>query len=103
MMDLTEGLVGACVAALGGGMQRPFGEKFVELPRPGGASYAELVPTEHDGAAIETRPRFSLPPSHGRAGRRQASRRDRPQSLQREGGRNLAGPVFVYDYPAGAH
>src|SRR5439155_7096737 len=58
MMDLTEGLIVACVDALGGGRQIPYGDKIIDLTPPWQrASYAELfekhvgVPM-HDSAGL---------------------------------------------------
>src|SRR5205807_9146134 len=53
MMDLTEGLIVACVQCLGAGMQLPFGDVTVDYTPPWQrASYAELF-QKHVGVAID--------------------------------------------------
>src|SRR5204863_4553457 len=53
MMDVTEGLVVACVDALGGGRKLPYGEKTVDFTPPWRrAAYADLF-REHVGVALD--------------------------------------------------
>jgi lysyl-tRNA synthetase class 2 len=53
MMELTEGLVVACVDALGGGRQRKYGERDIDFTPPWPrARYSELF-REHAGVAID--------------------------------------------------
>ena len=66
MMDLTEELIVACVEALGGGMQLPFGEHTIDFTPPWQRkTYAELF-REHVGVADGRR--------RGRAQRRRRRR-----------------------------
>jgi len=101
MMDITEGLVGACVAVLGGGMQRPFGDKVVDYTAPWRrASYAELF-LEHVGVAMEDQAAVSA--AAERMGVTVAGKH--PDVLihhlfEEKVEERLTGPVFVYDYPA---
>jgi lysyl-tRNA synthetase class 2 len=101
MMDLTEGLVVACVRALGQGMKLPYGEHTLDFTPPWQrARYGDLF-REHVGAPMDD----------ADAVRRAAEARNIPTA-----GRHpdvvvhhlfeecvedkLEGPVFVYDYPA---
>jgi lysyl-tRNA synthetase class 2 len=53
MMDLTEGLIVACVKALGGGLRVPYGERSIDFTPPWQrASYAELF-RRHVGVPLE--------------------------------------------------
>ena len=53
MMDLTEGMVVACVDALGGGRQRPYGERTIDYAPPWPRRrYADLF-QEHVGVAMD--------------------------------------------------
>ncbi|CAN5473292.1 lysine--tRNA ligase [soil metagenome] len=101
MMDLTEAVICACVQALGGGMQRPYGENTVDYTAPWKrASYGDLF-LEHVGVAMDDV-----------EGVKQAAQK---MGLNPAGKHNdvlvntlfeekvephLVGPVFVYDYPA---
>jgi lysyl-tRNA synthetase class 2 len=101
MMDLTEGLVVACVEALGGGLKRPFGEQMVDYTPPWQrSSYAELfgrhvgVPMD-DAAAVARKAEQEGFPTAGK----------HPDVIvqhlfEEHVERHLAGPLFVYDYPA---
>jgi lysyl-tRNA synthetase, class II len=101
MMDLTEGLIVACVESLGGGMKVPYGEHVVDFTPPWRrASYADLF-AEHVG----------VPMGDGEACARVAAQRGYPaagkhpdvviQHLFEECVEDkLVGPVFVHDYPA---
>jgi lysyl-tRNA synthetase class 2 len=105
MMDLTEGLVVACVDALGGGRQLPFGAARIDFTPPWlRKSYGELF-EEHVG----------VPMSDHEAVRDAARRHDVPAEGKdpevlihklfelrvEERLEHLDRPVFVYDYPAG--
>jgi lysyl-tRNA synthetase class 2 len=101
MMDLTEGLVVACVEALGQGMRLPYGEHTIDYTPPWRrAKYAELF-REHVGVGMDDA-----------AGCRHAAERvgfpaagKHPDVLvhhlfEHFVEARLEGPVFVYDYPA---
>ena len=101
MMDLTEGMVVACVEALGGGMKRPYGEHEIDYTPPWQRlRYADLF-REHVGVAMDDED-----------GVRQTAE---AKGLNAAGKHHdvlvhflfeecveskLVGPVFVYDYPA---
>jgi lysyl-tRNA synthetase class 2 len=112
MMDLTERLIVACVEALGGGLRLPYGGATVDYTPPWRrASYGELF-RQHVG----------VPMDDAEAVRRVAGQNDnvRRRVAKHEGAtvatthpdvlvhhlfeekveEHLAGPVFVYDYPA---
>ena len=70
MMDLTEGLIVACVDALGGGMKLPYGEHDDRLHAAlAAASYADLF------RAARRRGRWTTPRPSRKRPRRPASRR----------------------------
>lgn len=102
MMDLTEGLIVACVKALGGGAtQLPYGDATVDFTPPWKrATYAELF-HEHvcvavdDAAAVNRIAEATGFPTAGK----------HPDVVvhhlfEEKVEDKLAGPVFVYDYPA---
>ena len=101
MMELTEGLIVACVKAVGESLQLPYGEKTVDYTPPWKrASYAELF-QEHVGVALEDVERI----------RRVAEQTGFPTAgkhpdviihhlFEEKVEEKLVGPVFVYDYPA---
>ncbi|VTS08604.1 lysyl-trna synthetase : Lysine--tRNA ligase OS=Isosphaera pallida (strain ATCC 43644 / DSM 9630 / IS1B) GN=lysS PE=3 SV=1: tRNA_anti-codon: tRNA-synt_2 [Tuwongella immobilis] len=101
MMDLTEGLMVACVDALGGGREIPWGEKTVKFEPPfERAKYADLF-LQHVGCSMDD-PAACL----------EAAKKHRIDPTGKEHDvlvndlfercveDNLVGPVFVYDYPA---
>ncbi len=102
MMDLTEGLIVACVQALGGGMKLPFGEHTIDFTPPWQrASYADLF-RQHVGVYVHDEPGL----------RRVAEAKGFPTAgkhpdvivhhlFEENVEDKLVGPVFVYDYPAG--
>jgi lysyl-tRNA synthetase class 2 len=101
MMDLTEGLIVACVEALGQGMRLPYGDDVIDFTPPWQrARYADVF-REHVGVAIDD----------VEACRRAAEARGivttnkHPDVIVHNLFEHcvedkLAGPVFVYDYPA---
>jgi lysyl-tRNA synthetase class 2 len=111
MMELTEGLIVACVDALGGGRQRKHGETAIDFTPPWKREcYGELF-QRHVGVAIDDRSGV----------RRRAEESHLPLELKDEKSGTstpkehdvlvhelfehhvedkLVGPVFVYDYPA---
>ena len=101
MMDLTEGLIVACVQTLGGGMKLPFGEHTLDFTPPWQRkTYAELF-EEHVG----------VPMNDTEAVRRVAAKKGFPTAgkdpdvvvhhlFEEHVEDKLVGPVFVYDYPA---
>ncbi|MBX9579742.1 MAG: lysine--tRNA ligase [Gemmataceae bacterium] len=101
MMDLTEGLIVACVDALGGGRTIPYGEKSVAFEPPfQRAKYADLF-REHvgcdmtDEVAVRAAARAEQIAADGKA--HDVLVQELFEDLVEE---KLAGPVFVYDYPA---
>jgi lysyl-tRNA synthetase class 2 len=101
MMDLTEGLVVACVDALGGGRQRPYGEHTVDYTPPWQRSaYGDLF-RAHVGVDMADRP-----------GVLQAAQQHNITTAGKDHDvlihhlfeecveKHLVGPVFVSDYPA---
>jgi lysyl-tRNA synthetase class 2 len=101
MMDLTEGLIVACTEALGQGLRLPYGDKVIDYTPPWQrAKYADLF-REHVGVALDDDEGIK------RAAERvgfPAAGKDRDvivhhlfEELVED---KLAGPVFVYDYPA---
>jgi lysyl-tRNA synthetase class 2 len=101
MMDLTEGLIVACVDALGGGRQLRYGETTIDFAPPWQrARYADLF-REHVG----------VPMDDDTAVRRAAEQGGFPTAgkdhdvvvhhlFEERVEEHLTGPVFVYDYPA---
>ncbi|MBX9624448.1 MAG: lysine--tRNA ligase [Gemmataceae bacterium] len=101
MMDLTEGLIVACVDALGGGRTIPYGEKSVTFEPPfQRVKYADLF-REHvgcdmaDEVAVRAAARAENIAADGKA--HDVLVQELFEDLVEE---KLAGPVFVYDYPA---
>lgn len=101
MMDLTEGLIVACVDALGAGRTIPFGEKSVTFEPPfQRAKYADLF-HEHvgcdmtDEVAVRAAARAENIEAEGKA--HVVLVQELFEDLVEE---KLAGPVFVHDYPA---
>jgi lysyl-tRNA synthetase class 2 len=101
MMDLTEGLIVACVESLGGGLRLPYGEATIDYTPPWQrARYADLF-REHVGVAIDDRAAVAKAaeqtgfPTIGK---------DHDvvvhHLFEEKVEDKLTGPVFVYDYPA---
>jgi lysyl-tRNA synthetase class 2 len=101
MMELTEGVILACIDAIGGGRLRPWGDKSVDFNPPWQrAKYADLfkqhvgVTIEDKGGVFETATRLNLP-TQGRE--HDVLVHELFEHCVEE---KLAGPVFVHDYPA---
>jgi lysyl-tRNA synthetase, class II len=101
MMDLTEGLIVACVDALGGGRVRPWGDKTVDFNPPWHRARYEELFQEHVGCSIfdpaavrEAAIKHHVPV----AGKEhEVLVHNLFEHLVEE---KLTGPVFVHDYPA---
>src|SRR5207249_1174537 len=104
MMDLTEGMILACIDALGGGRQLPYGEHAVDFTPPWQrASYADLF-REYVGADVGDRDAVKAVAA---ARNVPTAGRDHDvivhhlfEEVVEPVLANAAGPVFVYDYPA---
>lgn len=101
MMELTEGLICACVQVLGNELKRPFGEGMVDYTRPWQrSSYGDLFREHvgvdmHDEVAVRTAAERAGIPVTGK----------HPDVLvhllfEAKVEPHLVGPVFVFDYPA---
>ncbi len=111
MMDLTEGLVVACVDSLGGERTIPYGDKVVNFAPPWQrAKYGDLFRTHvgcdmHDEVAVRSAARaenvaIEVPITKGGpmvAKAHDVLVQELFEDLVEE---HLVGPVFVYDYPA---
>lgn len=111
MMDLTEGLIVACVDALGTGRTIPWGEQTVNFAPPfQRASYGELFKQHvgcdmHDEVAVRAAARaeelqLEVEPAPGApkvAVAHDVLVQELFEDLVED---KLTGPVFVYDYPA---
>ena len=111
MMDLTEGLIVACVDALGGGRAVPFGEHTVNFEPPWqrlkyGDLFRQHVGCEmSDEVAVRAAARAEDIPTEvevGKGGPRVPKAHDVLVQELFEGlvEDKLVGPVFVHDYPA---
>jgi lysyl-tRNA synthetase class 2 len=101
MMDLTEGLIVACVKELGGSLQQPYGEKTIDFTPPWQrARYGDLF-----------RQYVGVPMNDEEGVRRVAEQGGFPAAgkhhdvivhhlFEERVEDKLAGPVFVHDYPA---
>src|SRR5205807_103762 len=101
MMDLTEGLIVACVNAISDKLQLPYGDNTIDFTPPWQrASYAELF-RQHVGVALDD----------ANAVRATAEKTGFPTAgkdldvvvhhlFELNVEDKLAGPIFVYDYPA---
>lgn len=101
MMDLTEGLVLACIGALGTETTRPFGDHQVNYQSPWRrATYAELF-LEHVGVSMED----SAAVEQVALAMGMQTRGKHPDVVvqdlfEAKVEDKLMGPIFVYDYPA---
>ena len=101
MMDLTEGLLVACVDAIGGGRVRPWGDRSVDFNPPWQRlKYGDLF-LEHVGVAMDDKPgviaaagRFGL---HATGKEHDVLVHNLFEHCVED---KLVGPVFVHDYPA---
>jgi len=104
MMDLTEGLIVACVDALGGDRTIPFGEKSVNFTPPWQrAKYGDLF-KEHVGCDMLDEVKVAAA-YHAARGVAEGTPVKAHEVLVQElfedlVEEKLTGPVFVYDYPA---
>jgi len=101
MMELTEGLIVACVQTLGQGLKLPYGERMVDYSPPWQrATYSELfekhvgVPLTDTAAVCRVAEASGFPTAN-----------KHPDVVvhhlfEERVEDKLAGPVFVYDYPA---
>ena len=101
MMDLTEGLIVACIDAIGGGRVRPWGEKQVDFNPPWQrVKYSELfqehvgVSMDDKGEVFDAATRLNLP-TQGRE--HDVLVHELFEHCVED---KLVGPIFVYDYPA---
>jgi lysyl-tRNA synthetase, class II len=101
MMDLTEGLIVACVKALGSTMQLPYGDKIIDFTPPWKrASYAELF-REHVGVRMDDSAAVNRVAAAG--GFPAANKHPDVvvhHLFEERVEDKLVGPVFVHDYPA---
>jgi lysyl-tRNA synthetase class 2 len=101
MMDLTEGLIVACVKAISGTMQLPYGDKSIDFSPPWKrASYAELF-RQHVGVPMDDS--NSVRAAAEKTGYPTAGKH--PDVIvhhlfEEQVEEKLLGPIFVYDYPA---
>jgi lysyl-tRNA synthetase class 2 len=110
MMDLTEGLVVACVDALGSGRQLPYGDRVIDYSPPWlRRSYGDLF-REHVGVAISDADAVrSAAAAHGvRTTDAKTNTAIHPdvmvhhlfEAVVEPKSATLNQPVFVFDYPA---
>jgi lysyl-tRNA synthetase class 2 len=101
MMDLTENLIVACVESLGRGLQLPYAGKTIDFTPPWQRrSYADLF-REHVGTALDDAQGVIQAAEH--AGIAPAGKHHDVLVhllFEHKVEHTLAGPVFVYDYPA---
>jgi lysyl-tRNA synthetase, class II len=100
-MDLTEGMIVACVECLGEGMKLPYGDKAIDFTPPWQrASYGELF-QQHVGVAmtdVDGVRRMADQTGFPTAGKHPDVIVQHLFEVKVED--KLTGPVFVYDYPA---
>lgn len=101
MMDLTEGLIVACVDALGAGRKLPYGEATIDFAPPWQrATYADLF-REHVGVPMDDTAAVCRRAEEG--GFPTANKHPDVvihHLFEEHVEEKLVGPVFVYDYPA---
>jgi lysyl-tRNA synthetase class 2 len=112
MMDLTEGLIVACVDALGGGRQLPYGEATVNFEPPWQRlSYGEAFRTNVGVDMADQNAVRDIAPAKGvqtqvfNEHKQPVGAKDHDvivhELFEKCVEDKLQGPVFVYDYPAG--
>lgn len=111
MMDLTEGLIVACVDALGGGRTIPYGEKTVNFTPPfQRLKYGDLF-REHVGCEMQDESAVQAAAKAGHIALEIEIAKGAPriakahdvlvhELFEHKVEHKLAGPVFVHDYPA---
>jgi lysyl-tRNA synthetase class 2 len=101
MMDLTEGLIVACVAALGGGLVLPYGDKSVDYTPPWQRlTYAELF-EKHVGVAMDDSAAVcKVAEATGFPTANKHPDVVVQHLFEKKVEDKLLGPVFVHDYPA---
>jgi lysyl-tRNA synthetase class 2 len=102
MMDLTEGMILACIDAIGGGLRRPFGDTTIDFTPPWQRlRYADLF-EEHVGIPLQGDPgaltRKAEADGFPTAGKDLDVVRHFLFEMHVE--KHLTGPAFVHDYPA---
>jgi lysyl-tRNA synthetase, class II len=101
MMDLTEGMIVACLDCLGGGRKLPYGDKVIDFEPPWQrASYGDLF-QQHVGVAMNDEE--GVRRIAGEIGFPTAGKHHDVivhHLFESKVEDNLMGPVFVYDYPA---
>jgi lysyl-tRNA synthetase class 2 len=101
MMDLTEGLILACVDALGGGRRLPYADTVIDFTPPWKrCSYAEAF-AEHVGVPMHDTATVCRKAEAG--GFPTANKHPDVvvhHLFEEHVEEKLAGPIFIYDYPA---
>jgi lysyl-tRNA synthetase class 2 len=112
MMELTEGLIVACIDALGGGRKLAYGEKTINFEPPWQRlSYADAfrahvgVSMDDPQAVRDVAPSKHVDPQLHDANKQPIGWKDHDvivhELFEHNVEHQLHGPVFVYDYPAG--
>lgn len=102
MMELTEGLVLACIDALGQGYQLQYGDKTIDFSPPWQrAQYVDLF-KEHVGVAMDDQAEVKRRAEESHLEDISKKHHDVlvHELFEKYVEDNLEGPVFVYDYPA---
>jgi lysyl-tRNA synthetase class 2 len=101
MMDLTEGLIVGCVRALGDSLQLSYADRQVDFTPPWRrTSYSELF-REHVGAGMDDVEALRrTAEAHGIVSAGKHPDVLVHQLFEAKVEEHLAGPIFVYDYPA---
>jgi len=101
MMDLTEGLIVACIDALGAGRQLAYGDQTIDYTPPWQrATYAELF-QKHVGVAMDDTE--GVRRAAEQMGLNAAGKHHDVlvhHLFEEKVEKHLSGPVFVHDYPA---
>lgn len=101
MMELTEGMIVACIDAIGGGYERKWGDKSIDFTRPWKRlKYADLF-KEHVGVAINDEAGVSAAAQKTHIDIKGKHHDVLVHELfEHKVEHKLVGPAFVYDYPA---